>query len=99
MAIRMVLVPMSWPASTSTARMATPGSSGISSARPSVSWRSFSLRASRSAPQSAKASLANSEGWMVKPAKASSRVAPLTEVPTPGTRTSSRPSADRAISG
>ncbi len=69
-------VPMSWPASTSRARIAAPGMSGISSWRESVSWRSFSLRASRSAPHTANASLANSEGWMVRPASTISRVPP-----------------------
>ncbi len=59
---RMKVVPKSSPSITSMLTIAAPGISGISRCRHSVSWPAFSLRASRSAPQSTKASLANSDG-------------------------------------
>ena len=44
-----------------------PGMSGTSMCRQSASWPSFSLRASRSAPHTARASLAISDGWTCCP--------------------------------
>ena len=56
------VVPRSLPIMTSMAISAAPGSSGTRMCRQSASWPSFSFLASRSAPHSTSASLANSDG-------------------------------------
>ena len=91
------VVPRSSPSMTSMHSSAAPGSSGSRSWRQSLSWPSFSLRASRSAPHSTKASLANSDGCTWNGPTWSHRVAPLAS--TPMARTSSRPRIEMPISG
>ena len=94
---RMNVVPRSSPSITSMLKIAAPGSSGISRCRHSVSWPAFSLRASRSAPHSTNASLANSDGWIWKPGDLIQRSPPSTVWPTAST--SIRPSTDTATIG
>ena len=97
---RMDVVPRSSPAMTSSASTPVPGSSGTSMCRQSVSMPSFSLRASRSAPHTASASFASSDGWKVSgPPRSIHRVAPFTDLPTPGMRVSPSPMMETASSG
>ena len=67
--------------------------------RQSVSMPSFSLRARRSAPQTASASLAISDGCTVSGPTAIHRVAWFTLFPTPGIRTRQSPMIDTASNG
>ncbi len=91
------VVPRSSPSITSMARMPAPGSSGMSRCRQSFSCLSLSLRASRSAPHSRKASLASSDGWNGNGPSVRYRVAPPDSTPITGT--SSRPTTETNISG
>ena len=92
------VVPMSGSAMTSSAINTAIGTSGTSRCLVSVSR--FSLRASRSAPQSTSASLAGSDGWICRPpGRLIQRVAPETFWPTPGTRTSSSSANDASSNG
>jgi hypothetical protein len=62
MTSRMNVVPRSSPVITRRHSRAVPGMSGTRMCRQSPSWPSLSLRASRSAPHTTKASLAISDG-------------------------------------
>ena len=66
--------------------------SGTSMCRQSTSWPSLSLRASRSAPHTTRASLAISDGWICCPPREIHRAAPFCETPTPWIRV--RPETD-----
>jgi hypothetical protein len=100
MTSRIDVVPRSSPAITRRASTPVPGSSGTSMCRQSASMPSFSLRASRSAPHTARASLASSDGWKpIERVSAIHRVAPFTDLPTPGMSTRQSPIAEIASSG
>ena len=93
------MVPRSSPAITSMASRPAPGISGTSMCRQSASMPSFSLRASRSAPQTASASLASSDGWNVIGPIAIQRATSLCFTATPGISVRPRPMTDTASSG
>ena len=67
--------------------------------RQSASMPSFSLRASRSAPQTASASLASSDGWTWSGPSWIQRAAPFCTCPTPWISVSARPITAMATSG
>lgn len=87
-ATRIIEVPMSPPSMISASSSRAPGTSGTSRCFQVVRVPAFCLRASRSAPQSTSASLANSEGWNWKKPKSSQFWLPLIRTPMPGTATS-----------
>jgi hypothetical protein len=99
MTSRMNVVPRSSPVITSRHSTAVPGMNGTSMCRQSASWPSLSLRASRSAPHTTRASLAISDGWICCPPMAIHRVAPFCETPTPWIRVRPSPTAATASSG
>ncbi len=84
----MIAVPMSPPIMISPSSMNAAGTSGTSMCFHWVSSFLSCLRASRSAPQSTRASLPNSLGWIWKePPSAIQFWLPLTATPIPGTCT------------
>ena len=99
MTSRMNVVPRSSPVITSRHSTAAPGMSGTSMCRQSASWPSFSLRASRSAPHTARASLAISDGWICWPPMSIHRAAPFCETPTPRMSVRQSPTTATASSG
>ena len=99
MTSRMNVVPRSSPVITSRHSTAVPGMSGTSMCRQSASWPSWSLRASRSAPHTTRASLAISDGWICWPPMSIHRAAPFCETPTPWIRVRPSPTMATASSG
>jgi hypothetical protein len=67
--------------------------------RQSVSWPNRSLRASRSAPHTIRASLAISDGWICCPPREIHRAAPFCETPTPWIKVRPSPTTASASSG
>ena len=96
---RMNVVPRSSPVMTSRHSTAAPGMSGTSMCRQSVSRPSLSLRASRSAPQTARASFAISDGWTCCPPMEIQRAAPFSATPTPRINVRQSPTTESASSG
>ena len=96
---RMNVVPRSSPVITSRHSTAVPGRNGTSMCRQSASWPSLSLRASRSAPHTTRASLAISDGWTCWPPISIHRAAPFCETATPWIRVRPRPTMATASSG
>ncbi len=87
-AVRITAVPMSPPSMIRPSRMKAAGTSGTSRCFHWASSRRSCLRARRSAPQSTRASLPNSLGWIWKgPPSEIQLVLPLISWPIPGTWT------------
>ena len=99
MTSRIIVVPRSSPDITSRQSTPAPGMSGTSMCRQSASWPNLSLRASRSAPHIARASLANSEGCTCCPPMLIHREAPFCVTPTPWMRVRQSPTTEIASSG
>jgi hypothetical protein len=99
MTSRMNVVPRSSPSITSRQSTPAPGMSGTSMCRQSARWPNLSLRASRSAPHMARASLAISEGWTCCPPMLIHREAPFWVTPTPWMSVRQSPTTETASSG